>query len=177
MSITGSDTFDGVGSAVFDSLTVAGNAYSDRIPVTPGTKFLLSLAHRGNVNSNGGGWVGLSMFGADSDATYIREHWMMGSKSTMDFQTVGPIKPDGSFKTEPFGPSNNVTWDTTEWREYEATYTIPSGVNFINLKIEGDNNVAFDNVRLEVIPEPAGLALIIVGMMAVPAYRRRPRAA
>ena len=92
MTITGSEVFEGSGSATFNIIVVSGNAYTDRIPVAPGETYRLQAARKG-PDAAGGGFIGFSLFGADSDASYIREHWAMGPSSTMDFQSVGAIKP------------------------------------------------------------------------------------
>ena len=172
MSITEDESFEGSGSATFDTLIKGGSAFTDRIAVTEGSTYRLQIAHKGLVGTTRAGWVGFNLFSSNGDASYIREKWMMGPKATDDFETIGAIKPNGTFDMAVFSPANNLIWDGADWGFYEASFTIPAGdVNYLSLKMEGTPDVFFDNVRLELIPEPSAAFLALFGLLGLLARR------
>lgn len=174
MSIADSEAFEGLGSATFGFIVVAGNALTDRIPVTEGSTYRLQIAYKGPVDKPNKGWVGFSLFGSNSDSSYIREHWMMGPRTTNDFETAGPIKPDGDFDMQVFGPANNLVWDaTSDWKVYEASFVIPEQVNHLNVKLDGNSRVFFDNIRLELVPEPSSFVLLGTGLIGGLTFLRK----
>ena len=173
MSITGDGSFDGSGSATFDTMIKGGSAFTDRIAVTEGSTYRLQIAHKGPAGTTRAGWVGFNLFRSNDDASYIREKWMMGPKATNDFETVGTVKSDETFDMTMFAPANNLIWDSADWRFYEASFTIPAGdVNYLSFKLEGTPDVFFDNVRLELIPEPSAALLALFGLLGLLARRR-----
>jgi hypothetical protein len=173
MSVTGSESFEGSGSATFDTLIKGGSAFTDRIAVTSGSTYRLQIAHKGLVGTQRAGWVGFNLFSSSGDGSYVREKWMMGPKATDDFETVGAIKPEGFFDMVVFAPANNLIWDSADWGFYEASFTIPAGdVNYLSLKMEGTPDIFFDNVRLELIPEPSAALLALFGLSGLLVRRR-----
>ena len=174
MSVTPTGSFEGSGSATFDTMVRGGSAFTDRIAVNPGQTYRLQVAHKGLVEIQRAGYVGFNLFSSDDDASYIHEKWLMGPKATNDFQTVGAMKPDQTFDMTAFAPANNLIWETTDWRWYETSYTIPAGdVNYLSIKMEGTPDIFFDNVRLELIPEPSAALLALLAMSGLLVCRRR----
>ena len=173
MSVTPTGSFEGSGSATFDTMIKGGSAFTDRIAVTPGTTYRLQVAHKGLVDTQRAGYVGFNLFGSNDDSSFIREKWMMGPKATSDFQTVGGMKSDGTFDLEMFAPANNLIWSRSDWRLYENNFTIPAAdVNYLSIKLEGTPAVFFDNVRLERIPEPSAALLALFGISGLLVRRR-----
>lgn len=174
MSVTPTESFEGSGSATFDAMVRGGSAFTDRIAVNPGKTYRLQVAHKGLVEIQRAGYVGFNLFRSNDDASYIHEKWLMGPKATDDFQTVGAMKPDQTFDMAAFAPANNLIWETTDWRLYETSYTIPAGdVNYLSIKMEGTPDIFFDNVRLELIPEPSAALLALLAMSGLLVRRRR----
>jgi len=165
MSITESESFEGSGSATFNTIIKGGSAFTDRIAVTPGMTYRLQIAFKTLAGAKRKGYVGFNLFGSNDDSSYIREKWMMGLIATNDFETVGAIKPEGFFDMVMLGPANNLIWDSDDWKLYGASFTIPVGdVNYLSLKMEGIADTFFDNVRLELIPEPSAALLALFGL-------------
>lgn len=165
MSITGDDSYAGSGSGTFTAMVIGGSVFSDRVAVTGGSTYRLQLAHKGPLATTMGGWAGFNLYSADDEASYLREKWMMGPQATTDYQTSGSVKPNGSFDMVEIGPANNLIWDSADWGVYEASFTIPAGdANYLSFKMEGTPDVFFDNVRLELIPEPSTALLALFAL-------------
>ena len=163
--ITGDDSYAGSGSGTFTAMVIGGSAFTDRIAVTGGSTYRLQLAHKGPLATTMGGWVGFNLYSSDDEATYLREKWMMGPQATDDYQTSGSVKANGSFDMVELGPANNLIWDSADWKIYSASFTIPAGdVNYLSFKMEGTPDVFFDNVRVELIPEPSTALLALFAL-------------
>ena len=92
-----------------------------------------------------------------------------------DVNSIGATIPEGAFRTA------NLSFDAD--LAAPALFGQPLGIRLVNLKLPGSPGspnieVDFDHVRLDVspVPEPAGLVMLLGGLLLLGALPRRRRA-
>lgn len=139
LTVTADRPFEGSFCGKFEFPTTGSFAdRTQKFAVVPGGRYVLDVAYR---TDGGGGYIGIDKF--DAAMTPLGEQWLIG---------------DGD------DPSNLSTWDCNVancpgsavgiWKVYSQEFTIPAGVQFIDIKIEdfagglpNGPGICFDNIK------------------------------
>jgi hypothetical protein len=86
-----------------------------------------------------------------------------------DLADGGTLLADASYNAFPLADLTFVDQTLT----YTSGDTVPAGNLVVSLRTAGGSRAHFDNVRLEAVPEPATLALALVGLLGLVGRMRR----
>jgi len=142
----------------FSTTTWGGDLLTiDSFSLSPGTSFRVSYDFLGTCgHSDCGGLIGI----AESNPPGPDHRWLAGSNGN-----------------DPDAPA--VFPDTGYWQRATVPFTIPSGTvahlmleDFVYSAAAAPGDAFFDNIRLEVIPEPSTALLLGIGLIGLAIQRR-----
>ena len=140
----------------------------------------------GTIDQTAGGWGGVLINDNDSPASLASLGLVAGDTYTfsIDMINLGSGAPVAGMKIENWNAglisdSGNITFAvTSSWDTYTFSYTVDpaaTGLKFVPLLVVQPvgSSVGFDNVGVEVVPEPTSSVLLGLGALGLLARRRR----
>ncbi|MDB4259639.1 PEP-CTERM sorting domain-containing protein [Akkermansiaceae bacterium] len=139
------------------------------------------------IDQTAGGWGGVLINNNDTAVSLTSLNLIQGQsyEFSIDLINLGAGSPVAGMKIESWTAgaatdnSGDITFATTaSWANYTFNYTVQAGadaIKFVPLLVAQPtgSSVGFDNVGVNVVPEPSSFSLLGLGLAGLLARRRR----